>query len=105
MHHLLPSVGGWFQDLETGVIFEVVAVDPLQETVEVQFRDGELDEYDLDTWSSLTLQSLAEPKDWRDAFELDREDRLAFEDCPPLENWSGPLNDIEPPAFPGWSEI
>ncbi len=104
MHHLLPSVGGWFQDLETGVIFEVVAVDPVQETVEIQFRDGDVDEYDLDTWNGLMLQSLGEPQDWRDAYELDREDHLAVEDIPLLENWSGPLNDIEPPDFLAWAE-
>ncbi len=104
MHHLLPAVGGWFQDLETGVIFEVVAVDPVQETIEVQFQDGDLDEYDLDAWDSLVLQALGEPKDWRNAFELDREDHLAAEDALPVENWSGPLSDIEPPAFPVWAE-
>lgn len=104
MHHLLPSVGGWFQDLQSGVIFEVVAVDPIQETIEIQCRDGEVDEFDLDTWNGLTLQSLGEQKDWRDVYEFDREDRLALEDIPALENWSGPLNDIEPPDFPVWVE-
>lgn len=104
MHHLLPSVGGWFQDLESGVIFEVVAVDPVNETIEIQFRDGEVDEYDLDAWNGLQLQSLAEPKDWRDAYELDAEDRVVEDDVLQPENWSGILNSMEPPDTLSWVE-
>ncbi len=104
MHHLMPSVGGWFQDVETGVIFEVVAVDPMSETVEIQFRDGDLDEYDLETWNSLHLQGLSESKDCRDVFEMNPEDGPADDDILHPVNWSGILNELEPLDTLSWAE-
>ena len=45
-----PVVGAWYSDLQTGATFEVVAWDPQSLTVETQHIDGEVSEYDLDSW-------------------------------------------------------
>ena len=46
----IPRVGDWYQNAE-GDTLEVVAWDPQEQTVEVQFFDGTIEEYDLETWS------------------------------------------------------
>ena len=43
---MTPSVGLWYQNLE-GELLEVVAFDPDEGTIEVQFYDGTVEEYDL----------------------------------------------------------
>ena len=74
MAHRRPSVGNWYQDAEAGVIFEVVAFDEEDGTVEVQHIDGEVEEYDLDSWREMRLTAVAPPEDWRSGFELSSED-------------------------------
>ena len=61
-----PNIGQWYQDLE-GRSFEVVALDELD--VEVQFYDGEVEEFDMDTWYLLDLHPTEAPKDWNGPFE------------------------------------
>lgn len=104
MHRLMPTVGGWFKDLESGELFEIVAVDPVSETVEVQFLDGEVDEYDLDSWHALRLQQAAPPEDWQAPFELDPADRDPGDEARSPESWSNPLNLIEAPEPQFWLE-
>ena len=61
MARIRPSVGSWYQDTELGSIFEVVAFDEEEETVEIQHLDGEVEEYDLDSWRELALTPVAPP--------------------------------------------
>ncbi len=105
MYRLMPTVGSWHQDLETGYVFEVVAVDDATGTIEIQFIDGEVDEYDLESWSELQLVPAAEPEDWCAAYEMNREDRIESDFIQRPENWSGPLAEIEPPLTLSWAEI
>ncbi len=49
-NNLLPEVSAWYQDLASGSLFEVVAYDEEQRTVEYQMVDGAVGEYDLSTW-------------------------------------------------------
>ena len=74
MKLLGPKVGAWYQDIQPGARFEVVAWDTQSLTVETQHIDGEVSEYDLDSWRELLLVAIEEPEDWRNAFELDSED-------------------------------
>ena len=43
-----PEVNKWFKDNENGQLFEVVALDESDETIEIQFFDGSLEELDYD---------------------------------------------------------
>lgn len=95
MPNISPSVGCWYQELQQGAIFEVVAVDELTQTIETQLIDGEVSEYDADNWSELQLQEIEEPEDWRNAYELSKEDRLDPDAAIRPEGWDSPLNMIE----------
>jgi len=100
-----PRVGAWYQDLQTNAIFEVVASDPDQSTVECQYIDGEVTDYDMDSWRELLLVEVEEPEDWRNAYELDAEES-SDPDLPfHPEDWSGPLSNIEPEFMNGVEEF
>ncbi|MEH6549685.1 MAG: DUF6763 family protein [Pseudomonadales bacterium] len=60
----IPHIGAWYQDLTTQAVFEVVAIDSQEQTVEIQLLDGEIAEYDIESWGQLVLVSVNEPEDW-----------------------------------------
>ena len=101
MRALEPCTGHWYKDLQTGAIFEVVAWDHDSQSVVTQHIDGELGEYDLDSWHELPLTEVETPEDWRNPFELDSDDGMDPDLPFQPENWSGPLNCIEPEFMNG----
>jgi hypothetical protein len=75
MNLVKPIVGQWYRE-GTNELFEVVAIDDADETIEVQYFDGTVAEMDFDAWN-----------------EQVREDALDTVDAP--EDWSGSV-DVEP---------
>jgi len=68
-----PKIGRWYRR-PNGQLFEVVAVDEDDQTIELQFFDGTIDEVDQDTWSILLVQRVAAPEDWSGSVDMDPED-------------------------------
>jgi hypothetical protein len=101
MKMLSPVVGGWYKDLQSNALFEVVAWDPSSLTIETQYLDGAVSEYDLDAWRELVLERAEAPEDWRAAFELDDEDSVDPDRPIHPEDWNSPLNSIEPETMYG----
>ncbi len=101
MASIRPQVGNWYKDTELDQIFEVVAVDDDLDSIEAQFIDGELCEYDLDSWRQLKLEAVEEPEDWRNAFELSDDDYRHWDDTMTPENWNNPLAEIETDVING----
>lgn len=101
MKMLNPEVGEWYQDIQTAAIFEIVAWDPPAHTIETQYLDGEVSEYDLDGWREMQLVKVEAPEDWRTPFELDDDDALDPDLPFHPEDWNGPLNSIEPEFMHG----
>lgn len=96
MNTILPEVSTWYQELVSGALFEVVAIDEANSTIEYQLLDGEVGEYDLSTWRQLFISEAEAPEDWRTPFELNREDQAYSDQVFVPENFSGALFDIEP---------
>lgn len=101
MQSIKARVGTWYEDLQSATQFKVVAFDDAAQTVEIQMLDGEICEYDLDSWHEMQLQSIEEPEDWRNAFELVDEDgrdpdRSYRPDCD-----FNPVDEIEPDIING----
>jgi len=99
MNKILPEVSAWYQELVSGALFEVVAIDELNSTIEYQLLDGELGEYDLSTWRQLHISEAEAPEDWRTPFELNREDQAYSDQVFVPENYSGALLNIEPESL------
>lgn len=87
-----PAVGEWFK-MTPDATFEVVAVDPRSETIEVQYFDGTVEEFDFETWAGLALVSIAEPEDVSGALDLQRDDLDG--DAVSLKDWTNPLDKLD----------
>ena len=70
---LYPVIGQWFSR-PNGTLFEVVAVDEDDGTVEVQLFDGTIDEVDMEAWPELLLTEASAPEDWSGSVDMDPED-------------------------------
>lgn len=81
-----PIVGDWYQDRE-GELFEVVALDADDQTIEVQYFDGTLQEFDTSDWLALSPQAAEAPEDWTGSMDVDPEDHD---------------EEVEPVAIPAW---
>jgi len=68
-----PAIGRWYRRTN-GQLFEVVAVDDDDATIELQFFDGTIDEVDRETWSKLLIEPVAPPEDWSGSVDMDPED-------------------------------
>jgi len=90
-----PEVGSWYKEIQQGAMFEVVAVDEVSQTIETQLIDGAVAEYDFENWKELLLEEIEEPEDWRNAYELSKEDYLDPDATIYPEDWNGPLSMIE----------
>jgi hypothetical protein len=88
-----PIVGQWYRGA-TNELFEVVAVDDGDETIEIQFFDGTVTEMDFDAWQQQvldrTLEAAGAPEDWSGAVDVETEDLdREFEDHARMA-WSEP---------------
>ncbi len=70
-----PVIGHWFRR-SNGTLFEVVAVDEQDSTIEIQQFDGTIDEVDLESWPDLLTIEVGAPEDWSGAVDMDPEDYL-----------------------------
>ncbi len=95
-----PVISAWYLDKIEDQTFEVVAVDEQYGTVEIQYMDGEVSEFDLDTWSQLKLVPAEAPEDAGAAYELSTEDEWGQDKIIVPETWSHPFVHIEPESYP-----
>ncbi len=96
MSELPPKVGSWYRNLEDNRMFEIVAMDEDDGTIEIQYFESEIEELDTDTWEELALELTAAPEDWSGPYDdLVLDDMGDTEDALHPENWSGPINEID----------
>lgn len=88
---LLPAIGNWYKST-LGDTFEVVAYDSEEETVEIQYFDGTVEELDIDEWQELVLTPAAEPEDWSGSMDMDLEDYGVDLEAGGYDDWSNPLD-------------
>jgi len=68
-----PVIGNWYRR-NNGNLFEVVAVDEDDATVELQHFDGTIDEVDFDAWQRMLIEKVGAPEDWSGSVDMDPED-------------------------------
>jgi len=91
-----PVIGKWFRQSNDS-IFEVVAVDEEDGTIEVQYFDATVEEFDLDSWAELFPVEIDPPEDWSGAVDMDPEDFVGRKegDMPP--GYHDPLESLDDP--------
>jgi hypothetical protein len=69
-----PGIGDWYR-LRAGELFEVVAVDDDDGTIELQYFDGTVEEMDVDDWEAQwdegTLEAAEAPEDWSGSVDIE----------------------------------
>lgn len=105
MANQLPVIGEWYNDLAVGQIFEVVAIDEHAATIEIQYADGGLGEYDTDSWQQLTLGPAEAPEDASAGYEMSQEDSYVGDEVMIPMDGGNPLASIEPDSFSGFDDF
>lgn len=71
-----PGIGDWYR-LNGGELFEVVAVDDDDGTIEIQYFDGTVEEMDVDDWNAQwedgALEAAEAPEDWSGSVDVESE--------------------------------
>ncbi len=83
-----PEIGCWYENVEQGNLFKVVACDEESNFVAIQYFDGEIEELDTETFLKLPLRPSEQPEDWSGPFEVE-DDILNDEGTTsePFETW------------------
>jgi hypothetical protein len=99
-----PAVGEWYRR-PNGSLFEVVAVDTDDDTIEVQHFDGTLEEIDFDSWRDQPLEEADAPEDWTGSVDVEPEDVEDISDASaqsPMQ--TDPLDYLDRAEASGFSE-
>ena len=75
-----PIVGSWYKDLENNLKFKVINVEEDSDSIEVQYLNGDIGEYDQDSWYNSTFDYIEEPEDWSAPFGDLEDDDLGYTD-------------------------
>ena len=54
-----PEIGLWYRDIQNR-LFEVIALED-EDTIEVQYSDGDITEYDRESWDLLCVNIVSDP--------------------------------------------
>jgi hypothetical protein len=90
-----PILGTWYQHLDKGQKFCVVALNDDEGLIEMQHFDGDLEEIDRDTWYQLDLEPIEEPENWSGPIDIGEIDDLGTEITDTTgDDWNAPLQEL-----------
>lgn len=91
-----PIVENWYQHLDKGQKFQVVAVDEDSGLIEIQQFDGNVEEIDFDTWYELDIEPTEAPENWTGPMDDIEIDDLGYSatDMQP-DDWKAPLEELQ----------
>ena len=91
MHNPNPVVGEWYR-YNAAIIFEVVALDRDDGTIEVQYFDGTVEEFDKESWGLMYVEEVEAPEDWSGSMDIEKQDYLIDNEETPAKEWADPLD-------------
>jgi hypothetical protein len=91
-----PAIGHWFRR-PNGALFEVVAIDEDDGTIEIQHFDATIDEVELEAWADLLLTEVGAPEDWSGSVDMDPDDYVGTGPGEMPAGFHDPLDFIEKP--------
>ena len=91
-----PIVGNWYEHLDKGQAFEVVALDEEGATIEIQYFDGDIEEVSLENWYDLDVEGREPPEDWTGVMDDIERDDLGYTNTEMhREDWVEPLRSVK----------
>lgn len=89
-----PEVGGWYRDYESR-LFEVVAVDDADGSIDIQHFDGTVEELEPQDWVALLPRAVDPPEDWSGAMDMSADDFLTDLDANAEPDLGDPLDRLD----------
>lgn len=99
----IPVVGDWYRRPD-GSLFEIVAIDVDEGSIEAQHFDGTLEEYDLESWDEQEFEEAQPPEDWTGSVDVEPEDYEADRETNAAALWTDPLTSLDRAEASGYSE-
>lgn len=75
-----PEIGNWYHDRQRDLVFEVVAIDDRDKTVEIQHFNGDIEDIDMEVFAAMPLRRTSQPEDWTGPYEIEEEDEVGVRD-------------------------
>ncbi|WP_031434647.1 DUF6763 family protein [Methylomarinum vadi] len=75
-----PVIGRWYKDIENDLTFTVVAIEEDNDFIEVQYLNGDIGEYDNESWYNSTIDYIEAPEDWSAPYDDLEPDDLGYTD-------------------------
>ncbi len=89
-----PLIGHWYRRGERK-LFEVVALDEKDKTIELQHFDGTIEEMDLENWPAPLLDEAGPPEDWSGSVDVSAEDAPHEDELYHEPTWIDPLAEFD----------
>jgi hypothetical protein len=89
-----PEIGLWYRDIQNR-LFEVIALEN-EDAIEVQYYDGDVTEFDRESWDLLCVNVVSDPGlslDFYDVTPEDEENALS-DNLKPI-SWDNVVGDVE----------
>ena len=89
-----PVVGQWYHYPQKAQKFQITAIDDHADTIEIQYFDGDLDEFEFPVWYAMEVERVEEPEDWTGPM-----DNIELDDMNPVgtemrrEDWAAPFDE------------
>jgi hypothetical protein len=101
-----PVIGEWYRRAG-GESFEVVAIDPDDRTIEIQYFDGTIEEIELDDWLEDAIVASEPPEDWTGSVDVEPEDTENEYEAEPNGStaWGDQLQSLDRGEVSGYSEV
>ncbi len=75
-----PVIGNWYKDVENNLTFKVIAIDEKSDTIDVQYQNGDIGDYDNESWYESTFDFIEAPEDWSAPYGAIELDDLGYSD-------------------------
>lgn len=98
-----PVVGDWYRR-SNGALFEIVAIDRDDGTIDVQHFDGTVEELDLESWDEQEFEEAQAPEDWTGSVDIEPEDYDGEREVATTGLWVDPLECLDRAEASGYSE-
>ena len=89
-----PIIDQWYHYPQKAQKFQVTAIDDDAATIEIQYFDGTVDEFENATWYAMEVEPVAAPEDWTGPM-----DNIEKDDLNPVgtemqrEDWDAPYDE------------
>ncbi|WP_188151414.1 DUF6763 family protein [Teredinibacter waterburyi] len=104
MASIFPTVGSCYKDTTTQQTFEVVAVDEANGAIEIQYNNGDIDEFELESWGLMSIIPVAATDDANAGYSSSYEDNWESDPAYINNGFNSPLEMIEADSFTGFDD-